>query len=248
MHEKHFETRYSLKILLNFYFSNYSFPLPLIKSILKISSNQFWRAVLNNNKNRLVLNNHHCSVVHLSNDQSFALFRSIYQSIIDSEENADCNECDATRSPVDNWFQWDQMKVIVQSKWSNLNQFACLQMHAIWDERVVCRCGFVFSGILVVCFSHRLWLARFFSFCLSEAHCFSAQVSAITETNWQTSWKKTCTFRVNVYFFDVYSFPLNNARWNEVGWNAMVLFFLEVVFYAFHIRFVKSNQIWFFSS
>lgn len=91
-------------------------------------------------------------------------------------------------------------------------------------------------------------IGTFFSFCLSEAHCFSAQVSAITETNWQTSWKKTCTFRVNVYFFDVYSFPLNNARWNEVGWNAMVLFFLEVVFYAFHIRFVKSNQIWFFSS
>lgn len=137
---------------------------------------------------------------------------------------------------IHNWFQRDQTKVIVQSKWSNQNQFSCfcgLPYFVCVVPVGWCRQWLVFSGILVVVvvFVHRLWLAHFFASC-SSALFF--RPSELDNRDKPTEKKPLhMSFLIN-------SLPLNNARFGMNIGGILWFCFFRRVFYAFHIRLVKN--------
>lgn len=143
-------------------------------------------------------------------------------------------------------FVGDQMKVIVQSKWSNLNQFSWSVFR--YDECIRLFCVGSRQSVGAVCFQRHFSvffslftlfvIGTFLLLCLSEVHCFSAQANSITETNWQTDCGKKL-FQVLFFFPFFHSLSSNNARGRKIVGMLWFCFLLRL-FYAFHIRLVKN--------
>lgn len=161
-------------------------------------------------------------------------YKKINRSSTDSEKRPICGECDSARNcPVDNWFRRDQMKVIVQSKWSNPNQFAAAvacRLRRAGSVGAVC----VQRHVSSLFYSHRLWLARFFLL-LSEWSALFFRPSERDNRDKLANWlhkKESARFEwVCFYFRRSYSL----FRWTmHIGtkFQRMLWFCFLVVFFT----------------